>query len=115
MRMIGIVAAMAMLACSASASEVVRTIDRTSVIEPTPAELASFANYLSQIERDTSGFSTFFTRQALNANSYDEYMALYPKIVEESEERHRVYLRENLNYANYLPANATTCAFVSMP
>lgn len=73
--------------------------------------LASLSFYLSEIERETVGFSTFFTRRAMEVQTYDEYMTLYPLIVQESEQKHNAYSLENVHYLENIPPTAATCAF----
>lgn len=79
--------------------------------EPIRIDRDSFS--LALVEHRTVGYSTYFTRLALQASSYEEYMELYPLIVVEAQDKHQAFLREDPNYLVRLPPKAMTCAFTN--
>lgn len=99
---------------SALASET--TINTTTFVQTTELEDFQVAalpssGFLKEPVKQENEFPTFYTRLGLLMNSYDQYMAIYPMIVEEAEIKHQILSKENPNYLVSIPAISTTCAF----
>lgn len=96
------------------ASTTINTTTFTEVSDTTDFQVAAIPStgFLKDPVNQDYEFPTFYTRLGLLVNSYDQYMAIYPMIVEEAEIKHSILSKENPNYLLSIPSESTTCAFI---